>query len=166
MADVVELIPVSERDEAVFQAWESGKSVRAVAREFGHPVAEVERILDRCLPAFDPVHNLFAFKREIERLENLASEFYTIAKRDKDAEAAHLCARLNERIAAMRGWTAVHIKLDPMAAQMAERPKNYEKIREAILRLARPERFQSPLAANGNGDGAAPPALPDEGLPD
>jgi hypothetical protein len=155
MADVVELIPVSEQDEAVFQAWESGKSVRAVAREFALPLAEVERILDHSLPAFDARHQLLAFKREIERLENLASEFYAIAKRDKDAESAHLFARLNERIAAMRGWTAINIRMDPLATQATQQPSRHEKIREAIFALA--GRTPPPV----DGKGSVAPSAPD-----
>src|SRR5262245_44584555 len=113
MAEVVELIPVSERDEAIFRAWEEGKGPYTLAREFGIRVAEVERSLDRCLPAFDVQNQLRAFKRELRRLEDLSGEFFTIAKREKNFESAHLVARLNERICAMRGWTSVNIKMDP-----------------------------------------------------
>jgi len=149
MADSVELVPVSERDELVFEAWSEGESVRNVARKFGLSFSETERILDRALPMFDATHQIYAFKREIERLESLASEFFLIARRDKDAEAAHLVARLNERIAAMRGWTSVNIKLDPMAAQVAQQPSRHEKIREAIFRVA--GRTPPPLT-DGNGE--------------
>jgi hypothetical protein len=163
MGDAVELVPVSELHERVFESWSSGKSLRAVSREFGIPLSETERIIDRALPQFDAPHQIRAFKRELERLENLASEFYTIAKRDKDAEAGHLAARLNERLCAMRGWTSVNIKLDPMSAQLAEKPKSYDLIREAVFRIA--GRSPPPLAASGNGAASAP-SPEDEGFPD
>ena len=147
MADIVELIPGSERDEAIFRAWEAGKGPQVLAREFGIPVTEVERILDRCLPAFDAGHNLYAFKRELRRLEDLSSEFFIIAKRDKDRDCAHLVARLNERICAMRGFTSINIRMDPLATQSASQPSRHEKIREAIFALA--GRTPPPLA-DGN----------------
>ena len=59
-------------------------------------------------------------------------------------EAAHLCARLNERICAMNGWTSVNIRMDPVAAQTAEQPSDHERIRDAHYtsrarsKLARP----------------------------
>jgi hypothetical protein len=161
MADIVELIPASEQDEAVFRAWESGKGPQTLAREFGISVAEVERALDRMLPAFDMQHNLRAFKRELRRLEDLSGEFFAIAKRDKDRDCAHLVARLNERICAMRGWTSINIRMDPMAAQVAERPSNHQKIREAVFRLA--GRTPPPLAdGNGNRGAVDVPSLPDD----
>ena len=161
MADAVELIPVSERDEAIFRAWESGKSVRAVAREFALPIAEVELILDRCLPTFDARNQLRAYKRELARLETLASEFYAIARRDKSTEHAHIFARLNERLAAMRGWTSVNIRMDPTVAQIAEKPSRHEKIREAIFRLARGPDWK-PNDGNGAIDA---PSSPDDTEP-
>jgi hypothetical protein len=154
--DMVELIP-SERDEAIYRAWEeTGKGLRVLAREFHLSVAEIEQALDRCLPAFNAQTQLRAFKREIARLEDLSSEFFTIAKRDKDHDSAHLVARLNERIASMRGWTAINIRMDPLGAQAHEEPSSHEQIKNAILRIARPERF----ANNGNGPTLAPPTAP------
>jgi len=88
MPDIVELIPGSERDEAIFRAWESGKGLRALACEFALTVPQVEQVLDRMLPAFDAQNQLRAFKREIERLESLSSEFYTVAKSWPDTASA------------------------------------------------------------------------------
>ena len=90
MADIVELIPVNEQDEAIFAAWEAGKGLRTLAREFVLSVTQVEQALDRMLPIFDAQTQLRAFKRELHRLEDLSGEFYTLAKRDKDHDSAHL----------------------------------------------------------------------------
>jgi len=133
--DIVELIPVNEQDEAVFRAWEAGKGLRALSREFALSLTQIEQILDRMLPAFDAQNQLRAFKREIERLESLSSEFYTIAKRDLCRDSAHLVARLNERICAMRGWSPVNVRMDPLAVQVAEQPSSYDRISEAFMRV-------------------------------
>src|SRR5262249_23883870 len=105
MADGVELIPVDDQDieERVFRAWEDGKGPQALAREFAIPIRQIEEIIDRMLPTFDAKNQLFAFKRELRRLEDLSGECFAIAKRDKDPECGTLVARLYERICAMRG---------------------------------------------------------------
>jgi len=163
MADLVELIPEDHQAEAVFRAWEAGKGLRALSRAFAPlSVTQIEQILDRLLPAFDAQNQLRAFKREIERLESLSSEFYTIAKRDQCRDSAHLVCRINERIAAMRGWSPVNIRIDLHTVQAAERPKSHERIREAVMRIARPERFQNngnrpPLDGDGAGGVLSPP---------
>jgi hypothetical protein len=137
MADGVELIPVDDQDveEAVFRAWEDGKGPQALAREFALPVMRVEQILDRMLPVFDAASQLRAYKRELRRLEDLSGEFFAIAKRDKNHESAHLVARLNERICAMRGFSPVNVRTDPLQVEVAQQPSRHERIREAIMRL-------------------------------
>ena len=151
-----ELISVSEQDEAIFEAWASGKGLRVIAREMGLSRMVVEQALDRVLPVLSQLSQARAYKRQLFLMEDLNSEFYAIAKRDKSIEAAHLCARLNERICAMSGWSSVNIKVDPVAAQAAEQPTEHEQVRDAIMRMARPERY----ANNGNGPALAPPPAP------
>jgi hypothetical protein len=53
----------------------------------------------------------------------------------------------------MQGWSSVNVRLDPYQAQVKQGPTQHEKIRDAILRIARPERY----ANNGNGEALAPP---------
>jgi hypothetical protein len=157
MADLVELIPEDHQAEAVFRAWEAGKGLRALSREFALSVREVEQIIDRCLPVFDVQHQLQAFKRELMRLEDLSGEFFAIAKRDQCRDSAHLVCRINERIAAMRGWSPMNIKLDLHTVQTAQvLPKSFDRIREVIYRVARGPDWQ-PNNGNGapsNGDNA------------
>ena len=154
MMDGVELIPVDDQDieERVFRAWEDGKGPQALSREFAIPIRRIEEIIDRMLPTFDAKNQLFAFKRELRRLEDLSGEFFALAKRDKDHESAHLVARLNERICAMRGIG--NIRTDPIAAQVADQPSSYAKITSVLMSLK--------YGPDGrpNGDGAA--AVPSE----
>jgi len=91
-------------------------------------------------------------------MEDLNSEFYAIAKRDKSIEAAHLCARLNERICAMNGWSSFNLKMDPIAAQAAEQLSDHEQIKRAILGMARGNPGYKP--GDGNGAALAPPVAP------
>ena len=126
MVDGVELIPVDDQDieERVFRAWEDGKGPQALAREFAIPIRRIEEIIDRMLPTFDAKNQLFAFKRELRRLEDLSGEFFAIAKRDKNHESGHLVARLNERICAMRGFSPVNVRMDPLTVQVEQQPSS------------------------------------------
>jgi hypothetical protein len=140
MTDDVELIPVTDQDveEAVFRAWEDGKGPQALSRQFAIPIRQVEEIIDRMLPVFDTQSQLRAFKRELRRSEDLSGEFFAIAKRDKNHESAHLVARLNERICAMRGIGPMNMCMGPLAAEVAQQPSSHDRIYETIMRLARP----------------------------
>ena len=135
MTDSVELIPVNDQDveEAVFRAWEEGKGPQALSREFAIPIRRVEEIIDRMLPVFDAKNQLFAYKRELRRLEDLSGECFVIAKRDKNPEFTHLFARLNERICAMRGIG--NVRMDPLQVEVAQHPSRHERIVEAFKRL-------------------------------
>src|SRR5215813_10108273 len=137
MMDGVELIPVDDQDieERVFRAWEDGKGPQALAREFAIPIRRIEEIIDRMLPTFDAKNQLFAFKRELRRLEDLSGEFFALAKRDKDHESAHLVARLNERICAMRGFSPVNIRMDPLTVEVKQQPSQHERIAAAINQM-------------------------------
>src|SRR5262245_57743223 len=139
-----ELISVSERDEAIFALWEGGEGLRTIAREVGISRMEVEQALDRVLPVLSQVTNGRAYKRHLFFMEDLETEFYAIAKSAKSDlrdryDAAHLCARLNERVCAMNGWSSFNLRMDPVAAQAAEQPSRHDRIREVIMRLIEQE---------------------------
>jgi|AmaraimetFIIA100_FD_contig_71_4401226_length_850_multi_3_in_0_out_0_1 hypothetical protein len=157
MQDIVE--QPSERDEQIYAAWESGKTLRVLAREFSVSVVEIERAIDRCLPVFTSATQMRAYKRELQRLEDIGTKYHALAMaNDSNTEFAHIFARINERRCAMAGWSSVNIRLDPSAVEAAQQPSSHERIKQAILRLARPERFQQP----NSGDGAVDvPAVPD-----
>ena len=138
-----ELVSITDQDEAIFEAWSSGKSLRKIAREMRLSRMAVEQALDRSLPVLNQQMQGRAYKRQLYLMEDLNSEFYAIAKGgggestiDERISAAHICARLNERICAMSGWSTVTLKYDPVAAQTADQPTQHEKIRDAIMRLA------------------------------
>jgi len=137
MADNVELIPVNDQDveQAVFQGWEGGKGPQVLAREFALSIGQVEQIIDRMLPVFDVQNQIRAYKRELRRLEDLSGEFFIIAKRDKNHESAHLVARLNERICAMRGFSPVNVRMDPLQLEVAEQPSRFERMAATIERF-------------------------------
>ena len=154
-----ELMSVDEQDERIFSAWESGKGLRTIAHETGLSRMAVEQALDRVLPVLSQLTQARSYKRQLFLMEDLNSEFYAIAKRDKSIEAAHLCARLNERICAMNGWTSVNIRMDPVAAQAAEMPSGHEQIKRAIFAIARGDPDYKPKG-DGNGPALAPPTVP------
>jgi hypothetical protein len=60
MQDIIEQTP-SEQDEQIYAAWESGKTLRVCARQFGVSVVEVERAIDRCLPVFNSQTQMRAY---------------------------------------------------------------------------------------------------------
>src|SRR5262249_17249632 len=131
-----ELMPIEDEDERIFAAWKAGKGQRIIAREMGLSQMEVEQAIDRALPALSQLTQSRAYKRQLFLMEDLETEFYAIAKRDKSIDAAHLCVRLNERVCSMNGWSSVNLRVDPIAAQTAEQPTRYQKIHDAIMRLA------------------------------
>src|SRR5262249_39922389 len=143
-----ELIAVSEQDEAIFELWQGGAGLRQIARQMRIDRMAVEQALDRVLPVLSQVTQARAYKRHLFFMEDLETEFYAIAKSDKSSlrdryDAAHLCARLNEGVCAMKGWSSMSIRMDPPATATAQQPSRYEKITAAIERIARRN--------NGNG---------------
>jgi len=185
--DVTPMVPVpDERDEEIFAAWEVGAGLRSLARQFGVSVLQIEQALDRMLPSFSAASQLRAYKRELEKMECLSAEFYALAKRDKSPEHAHLVARLNERICAMRGIGPVNIHWDPHTVQVEAQPSSFEKIKNAInhVYMQQPqaqrdafdlvreiggekalELLRAGAKANGHGDGSGgdAPSDPDPG---
>jgi len=109
------------------------------------------------LPVFDAASQLRAYKRELRRLEDLSGEFFAIAKRDKNHESGHLVARLNERICAMRGFSPVNVRMDPLTVEVAQQPSRHERIRAAIMALTSPSGQQPD---DGNGQSVPPDTEP------
>jgi hypothetical protein len=112
---------------------------------------EVEKAIDRVLPVFNSQTQMRAYKRELQQLEDLGSKWHAKAMRDETPENAHVCARLNERVCAMRGWSSVNVRLDPYSAQTEQQPSRFEK-----LHLKHGDDWTPP--SDGNGAALAPPA--------
>jgi hypothetical protein len=115
-------------------------------------------------------------------MESLSAEFYALARKNKDHESAHLCARLNERICSMRGIGPINVRMDPYTVEVAQQPTQFEKISAAINRvyMEQPpakrealemvhkiggeralEILKAGLNGNGNGSGGDAPSDPD-----
>src|SRR5262249_25786859 len=152
----------SERDEAIYAAWESGKSLRILARNFETSVTEIEHAIDRCLPPFTTQNQMRAYKRDLQRLDDVSAFYYAKAMAG-DCDSAHIFCRVQERRSAVSGWSSVNVRLDPYAAQVQEEPSSYDKIRAAIWRIARPGQ---PMPDSWKDDVAAaalvPPVAPSE----
>ena len=159
MQEIVGRTP-SERDELIYEAWQSGgKTLRVLAREFETSVVEVERAIDRCLPPFDTVTQMRAYKRAIQKLEDAETKYHAQAMAG-DLDSAHVYARINERHCAMQGWSSVNIRLDPYAAQVKEQPTQHERIRDAIFRLKYGPQWQPSDSFDANGNLLARPLVP------
>jgi hypothetical protein len=134
MRDMDDELTPSERDEQIYAAWESGKTPRVCAREFGVSRMEAERAIDRCMPVFNSRTEMMAYKRERQKLDDIGSKYHAQAMAG-DIDSGHLFARINERRCAMAGWTSVNVRLDPYNAQTEQQPSSYERISQAIMRM-------------------------------
>ena len=82
--NVVSLI---DREEAIFKARLSGKSVRRIAQEFHTDVPQVEAIIERMCPTIDTQMRAVALALDLERLDELQETFYSDAVKG-DVQAA------------------------------------------------------------------------------
>jgi len=121
--------------------------------KFETSVTEIERAIDRCLPVFDTVNQMRAYKRELQRLEDIGAKYHALAMGDDASpEMAHVYTRINERRCAMSGWSSVSI-----------RPTGYEKIRDAIMRLKHGPQWQPSDSFGADGALLAPPTADQNG---
>jgi hypothetical protein len=122
-------------------------------------VTEAERSIDCCLPPFTTQTQMRAFKREIYRLDDVSTYYYTRAMQG-DCDAAHVFARVSERRSAVSGWSSVNIRLDPYSAQVKEQPSEHQQIRDAIFRLKYGPQWQPSDSFDANGNLLASPTAP------
>jgi hypothetical protein len=133
------------RDDFILQERLSGKSARAISKQLRCTVGEVDAALDRVLPKIDNDARRRHVSLDLNRLDGLLETFYKRAIENVDAQAGLLCVKIMERKAAMLGLDSPQ-KLDVIQVQAKDAPSRHERIREAILRIAR----------GGNGDDAVP----------
>jgi hypothetical protein len=136
---------IEQRDEEVVEAITSGRSLRAVQRQFGLTLTEFDQALERCFP-LDVAARMRMIRGDLAKLDKLIDEFYQKAVREHDPHSA---------IVAIKAWERKHDITGAGAAQRIDltvMPKEhvtgYEKITAAIERIAR-----------RRGNGSSPPPL-------
>jgi hypothetical protein len=137
------------RDDFILEQRLGGRSARSISKELRCAVADADASLDRTLPKItnDAKRRLVAL--DLDRLDGLIQVFYKHAVESVDAQAGLLVVKILERKAALLGLDQPQ-KLDVVAVQTQEEPSGHDQIRDAILRVARPERFrQSDDEGNG-----------------
>lgn|SRR5262249_20900147 len=148
-------------DNVMLEQRIAGRSVIAIAEEYGCTTADVEGAIDRRL-GFDLTNELRmrAVKLDVARLEALMVPFFERATKDRDCAAGTLCVKILERRALLLGLDQpVQSKIDVYQVQEHQGPSRHERIRAAVLRLT-----GGPLTP-GNGNGAAPSVAPDDPEP-
>jgi hypothetical protein len=154
-----------QRDEAITAARISGTSSRDLAKQYGCSSREIEAAIDRRLDyELDNRQRLRLVKLSVGRIEALMSPFYEMAVKDKDVAAGTLCCKLEERLAMLLGLDApLQSKVDVYQVQASSQPKSFDRIREAIYRVARGPDWHpndgngSPLDGDGAGGVLSPP---------
>ena len=131
--NVVSLI---DREEAIFKARLSGKSVRRIAQEFHTDVPQVEAIIERMCPTIDTQMRAVALALDLERLDELQETFYSDAVKG-DVQAAAILLKIAERRSAYLGIDAP-VRVDPvqLLAAAKPRPTSTDLIEAALRRIA------------------------------
>ena len=133
------------RDDFILQERLSGRSARSISKELRCTVGDVDAALDRVLPKLDNAARLRYISLDLQRLDALLKTFFARAIEKVDAQAGLLVVKILERRALLLGLDSPQ-KLDIIQVQAKDAPSRHERIREAILRVAR----------GGNGDDAVP----------
>src|SRR5262249_3637551 len=142
------------RDDFILQERLSGRSARSISKELHCSTADVDASLDRTLPKITNEAKRRMAALDLDRLDGLIQVFYKRAIEKVDAQAGLLVVKILERKAALLGLDSPQ-KLDVVQVQAQEQPSDHDRIREAILRVARPERVRQ--SENGG------PTADDEG---
>jgi len=163
------------RDDFILQERLSGRSARSISKELRCTVGEVNAALDRTLPKIDNDARRRYVALDLSRLDELLKVFFARAIENVDAQAGLLVVKILERRALLLGLDSPQ-KLDIVQVQAQEQPSSFDKIRDAIMRVAEqappaqreainligkigPERALELLkAGSGNGAAAVPPA--------
>jgi len=163
------------RDDFILQERLAGRSARSISKELRCTVGEVDASLDRTLPKIDNDARRRYVALDLSRLDDLLKVFFARAIENVDAQAGLLVVKILERRALLLGLDSPQ-KLDIVQVQAQEQPSSFDKIRDAIMRVAEqappaqreainligkigPERALELLkAGSGNGAAAVPPA--------
>jgi hypothetical protein len=137
------------RDDYILQERLSGRSARSISKELRCTVGEVDASLDRTLPRIDNDARRRYVALDLNRLDGLLETFYKRAIEKADAQAGLLVVKILERRALLLGLDSPQ-KLDVIQVQAQETPNEFDKIYDAIMRVARGH-----PAPNGNGSDPA-----------
>ena len=145
------------RDDFILQERLSGRSARSISKELCCTVADVDASLDRTLPKIDNAAKLRIIALDLDRLDELMKVFFKRAIEKQDCQAGLLVVKILERKAAILGTDAAQ-KLDIVQVQAQKEPSQHDKIKDAIMRVARGPNWQelvdeklNDLPTNGNG---------------
>src|SRR6516162_9076399 len=137
------------RDDFILQERLSGKSARAISKQLRCTVGEVDASLDRTLPKIDNDARRRYVALDLNRLDELLRVFFARAIENVDSQAGLLVVKILERRSLLLGLDSPQ-KLDIVQVQAQEQPSSHDRIRDAIMRVARPERFQQSSDGNGS----------------
>ena len=175
----VEIVGQEQRDEAIADAIVSGRSLRAVRKEFGLSQAEIDAALERLWP-IDTASRLQMIKADLGQITRLTQVFFEKGLAG-DTQSCLCAVRLWKRKHELLGMNAA-AKFEVVTAPR-DAPTGHERIKAAIMAMVereQPERraairrldqlgpekaleLLGPFEANGGGDGTEPwDALPDD----
>ena len=143
----IEIVGQEQRDEAIADAIVSGRSLRAVRREFGLSQTEIDATLERLWP-IDTASRLQMIKADLGQITRLTQVFFERSL--AGCTQSCLCAvRLWERKHELLGMNAA-AKFEVVTAPR-DAPSSYQRITEVLLALKH----------GPDGDDAAPSDVPD-----
>ena len=128
--------PDDGRDDFILQERLAGRSAHSIAKQLNITPAAVNDALDRTLPIIDNAARLRHIVLDLQRLDQLLAVFLKRAIEDKDQPSGMLCVKILERKSALLGLDQP-TKLDVVQVHVEKRPDSFDKIREAIWRVAR-----------------------------
>ena len=149
---------------SILQERLSGRSARSISKELHCTTADVDASLDRTLPKITNEAKRRLIALDLDRLDGLIEVFYKRAIEKVDCQAGLLFVKILERRAALLGLDAAQ-KLDIVQVQAQREPSQHEKIKDAIMTMAKGPNWRElvderlhDLPAKGNGNGSSEPS--------
>jgi hypothetical protein len=142
--------------------------VRSVRKDFNLTLDEIDAIIARTWPV-DNRARVRMIMTDLGKLDRLIAEFYRRALLSNDvtsAAFATVAIKAMERKHELTGMDAARrIDLQVTNTSLQKQPTQHEKIREAIMRLARPGGQPSDGVGDGNGNGDGNGSVPPDPEP-
>jgi hypothetical protein len=124
--------------EAVLSERLHGKSVRAIARQFGRTVAEINEVLDAVSEPITPEYKVRAVSADLERLDAMQAVWFEKCLAG-DYNAGLLCLKIAERRASILGLdqpTSKAFDVIELRAAASPAQSGTDKILRALSDLA------------------------------